>query len=83
MVDFAGWEMPQHYTTVREEQQAVRQRVGLFDVSHMGRITVGGEAAGDFLQRMVTNDLRAVPQGHAQYGLICNEQGGIIDDLIV
>jgi aminomethyltransferase len=83
MVDFAGWEMPQHYTTVREEQQAVRQRVGLFDVSHMGRITVGGEAAGDFLQRMVTNDLRAVPQGHAQYGLICNEQGGILDDLIV
>jgi aminomethyltransferase len=83
MVDFAGWDMPQHYTSVREEQQAVRQRAGLFDVSHMGRITVAGERAGDFLQRMVTNDVSAVAQGRAQYGLICNEQGGILDDLIV
>ena len=83
MVDFAGWEMPQQYTSVREEHLAVREAAGLFDVSHMGRIRVTGDAATDSLNRMVTNDLGRVGEGSAQYNLICDEAGGILDDLIL
>jgi aminomethyltransferase len=85
MVDFAGWEMPQHYTSVREEQQAVRTAAGLFDVSHMGRYEVRGAAGGpaELLQGLVTNDVSRVDPGRAQYTLLCRPDGGIIDDLVV
>jgi aminomethyltransferase len=83
MVDFAGWEMPQQYTSVREEQEAVRSGAGIFDVSHMGRFEVRGDAAGDFLQRVVTNDLSRLDANRAQYTLLCRPDGGIIDDLVV
>jgi aminomethyltransferase len=68
---------------VRDEHAAVRQAAGLFDVSHMGRVAFRGAGAGDFLQHLVTNDLAGVEPGHAQYNLICQPDGGVIDDLIV
>jgi len=83
MVDFGGWELPQQYTSIRDEHLAVRKAAGLFDVSHMGRFRIKGDAAVGFVDGLVTNDLRSVAVGHAQYGLLCNEGGGIIDDLVV
>jgi aminomethyltransferase len=83
MVDFAGWEMPQHYSSVREEQAAVRTGAGLFDVSHMGRYEVRGSAAGEFLQGLVTNDVARVAPNRAQYTLLCRSDAGIVDDLVV
>lgn len=83
LVDFAGWEMPIHYTGVVDEYQTVRSKAGLFDVSHMGRIVVTGSGAEAFLQRMTTNDLAALRPMQAQYSMICNEQGGIKDDIFV
>jgi aminomethyltransferase len=84
MVDFAGWLMPQQYTSVKEEQEAVRTRAGVFDVSHMGRFELAGagDAAG-FLQELVTNDVGKLSSNHAQYNLLCLEDGGVIDDLVV
>ena len=83
MVDFGGWELPQQYTSIRDEHIAVRKVAGLFDISHMGRFKVTGEAAFDFLQGLLTNDLSRIAEGRAQYNLMCNEQGGILDDLVV
>jgi len=83
MVDFGGWELPQQYTSIRDEHLAVRKVAGLFDISHMGRFRVIGDAAFEFLQGLVTNDLDRISPGLAQYNLICNEQGGILDDLVV
>ena len=83
MVDFGGWEMPQQYSSIRDEHFAVRRVAGLFDVSHMGRFRIAGDASLDFLQRLVTNDLGPLVHGQAQYSLLCNESGGIIDDLVV
>lgn len=83
MVDFAGWTMPQQYTSVRDEHRAVRQAAGLFDVSHMGRFDIEGPGAGETLQRLVTNDASVLVPGRAQYTLLCNEDGGVIDDLVV
>ncbi|HZV53262.1 MAG TPA: glycine cleavage system aminomethyltransferase GcvT [Candidatus Dormibacteraeota bacterium] len=83
MVEFAGWEMPLQYTSVREEQQAVRAGAGLFDVSHMGRFDVLGSGAGAFLQRLVTNDLSRLTSSRAQYDLSCRPDAGIVDDLVV
>jgi aminomethyltransferase len=83
MVDFAGWEMPQQYTSVKQEQEAVRTGAGLFDVSHMGRFEIRGDEAGKFLQRVVTNDVGGLAANRAQYNLICKEDGGILDDLVV
>jgi aminomethyltransferase len=83
MVDFAGWEMPQQYSSIREENQAVRRAAGLFDVSHMGRFAVIGEGAGEFLQSVVTNDVGRLKPGRAQYNLLCNDDGGILDDLVI
>jgi aminomethyltransferase len=80
---FAGWEMPLYYTTVREEHRAVRERAGVFDVSHMGQLEVGGPGARAWLQSMLTNDLRRVGPGQGQYTLLLQDDGGIIDDLIV
>jgi len=83
MVDFAGWEMPQLYTSVKTEQQAVRTGAGVFDVSHMGRFEVRGPGSAGFLQGLVTNDLSKVEAGQAQYNLLCREDGGVVDDLVV
>ncbi|MCR4429307.1 MAG: glycine cleavage system aminomethyltransferase GcvT [Caldiserica bacterium] len=83
MVPFAGWEMPVQYIGILEEHLAVRQKAGLFDVSHMGEIRVKGPNALNFLQRMTTNDVSKLEIGQSQYSTTLNEQGGIIDDLIV
>ncbi len=83
MVPFAGYEMPVQYTGVIEEHRAVRTDCGAFDVSHMGELHVDGPTAQAFLQEMLSNDLDKVSDGEAQYTLLTNEQGGIVDDLIV
>jgi len=83
LVAFAGWEMPIHYTGVVDEYYTVRSKAGLFDVSHMGRIVVTGSGAESFLQRMTTNDIAALRPMQAQYSMVCNEQGGIKDDIFV
>jgi aminomethyltransferase len=83
MVDFGGWDMPQQYTSIRDEHFAVRKVAGLFDVSHMGRFRITGDATVDFIQRVVTNDASVLRPGQAQYTLMCNEAGGIVDDLVV
>jgi aminomethyltransferase len=82
MVPFAGYEMPVQYTGVIEEHRAVRTDAGAFDVSHMGEIHVDGPSAHAFLQGMLSNDLDRLGDGQAQYTLLTNEQGGIVDDLI-
>lgn len=83
MVDFGGWEMPQQYSSIRDEHLAVRRVAGLFDVSHMGRLAFSGAGAGDHLQRLVTNDLSRLEPEHAIYTLMCRDDGGVIDDLVV
>ncbi|TME17197.1 MAG: glycine cleavage system aminomethyltransferase GcvT [Chloroflexi bacterium] len=83
MVDFGGWELPQQYGSIRDEHVAVRRVAGLFDLSHMGRVDVGGDGAEAELQRLFTNDLARIRPGRAQYTLMCNEEGGILDDLVV
>jgi aminomethyltransferase len=83
MVPFAGWEMPVQYEGVIPEHRAVRTDAGVFDVSHMGEIEVEGPRAGELLQSLLSNDLDKVEVGGAQYTLLTNEQGGIVDDLIV
>jgi aminomethyltransferase len=83
MVPFAGWEMPVQYEGVIPEHRAVRGDCGVFDVSHMGELEVEGPRATDFLQSMLSNDLGRVEPGGAQYTLLTNERGGIVDDLIV
>jgi len=82
MVPFGGWEMPVQYSGILEEHAAVRERVGLFDISHMGEFLVAGPNAEAVLNELFTNDLRKIAVGQAQYTLLCNERGGIIDDLI-
>lgn len=84
IVEFGGWEMPVQYSNgVLAEHAAVRQRVGMFDVSHMGRIRLTGENAADALDRVVTSNIGKLRPGRARYGLICNEAGGILDDVVV
>src|SRR5437763_2665977 len=83
MVEFAGWDMPVQYKGVLEEHAAVRERAGVFDVSHMGEVTLEGPRALDAAQRLVTNDLSKCRIGQAQYSALCNEKGGVIDDIIV
>ncbi len=82
LVPFAGWEMPVQYTGVIDEVRAVRTAAGVFDVSHMGQVQVGGSAAHAFLQGVLSNDLDRLSPGEAQYTLLTNERGGIVDDLI-
>src|SRR5207237_1080791 len=82
MVDFGGWEMPQQYSSIRDEHLAVRKVAGLFDVSHMGRFRVTGDSAQAFIQSVLSNDVSSLIHGQAQYNLMCNEAGGIIDDLV-
>jgi aminomethyltransferase len=83
MVPFAGWEMPVQYAGVIPEHRAVRGDAGVFDVSHMGEIEVEGPRAKELLQGLLSNDLDKLEPGKAQYTLLTNERGGIIDDLIV
>jgi aminomethyltransferase len=83
MVPFAGWEMPVQYEGVIPEHRAVRSDCGVFDVSHMGEIEVEGPRAADLLQATLSNDLSRIAPGDAQYTLLTNETGGIVDDLIV
>ncbi len=82
LVPFAGWEMPVQYDGVIPEHRAVRTDCGAFDVSHMGELHVDGPTAQAFLQQMLSNDLAKVGDGEAQYTLLTNERGGIVDDLI-
>jgi aminomethyltransferase len=82
IVDFAGWEMPVEYVGVRAEHLAVRATCGLFDVSHMGQIEVMGKGARDFLQATLTNDITRIGPGQAQYTLLPDDDGGVIDDLL-
>jgi aminomethyltransferase len=82
MVPFAGWEMPVQYAGVIEEHRAVRADAGVFDVSHMGELEVEGPRAHELLQGVLSNDLDRIVPGQAQYTLLTNEQGGIVDDLI-
>jgi aminomethyltransferase len=81
LVPFAGWEMPVQYEGIREEHLAVRRDVGVFDVSHMGQVETRGPQAAEFLQRILSNDVRRIPEGGAQYSVMCREDGGVLDDL--
>mgnify|MGYP000859640057 FL=1 len=83
MVSFAGWEMPIQYTQLKEEHHAVRKAVGLFDVSHMGEIRFKGPDALSSLQWLTTNDVAKLESGQAQYSLLPNDRGGLVDDIIV
>jgi glycine cleavage system T protein (aminomethyltransferase) len=83
MVEFGGYDMPLQYSTIREEHIAVRTRCGLFDLSHMGEVRFGGDGALDVVQRLVTNDVARLEIGGALYGVMCNEAGGIVDDVVV
>ena len=83
MVDFAGWDMPVQYRSILEEHKAVRQRVGLFDVSHMGEADVKGAEALKFLQHLVTNDVSKLFPGRILYTVMCYPHGGVVDDLLV
>ncbi len=83
MVPFAGWEMPVQYAGVIPEHRAVRSDAGAFDVSHMGQLHVEGPASAEYLQSMLSNDIDRIGDGEAQYTLLTNERGGIVDDLIV
>ena len=81
--DFGGWDMPIEYTGVVAEHTAVRTSVGIFDVSHMGKVRIHGEGAVGYLNGLLTNDLDRIGAGQAQYTMLCDESGGVIDDLIV
>lgn len=83
MVDFAGFEMPISFSSIKEEHHAIRNAVGMFDVSHMGEIKVEGPDAMDAVQRLVTNDVSKIQVGQAQYNLMCLPNGGVVDDLLV
>ena len=82
LVAFAGWEMPIQYQGIRQEHLAVRREAGVFDVSHMGQVESRGPQAPEFLQRILSNDVRRIPVGGAQYSVICRDDGGVLDDAI-
>ncbi len=83
LVDFAGFEMPIQYEGIIKEHLAVRNSVGIFDVSHMGEVEVTGEDAFDYVQKLTTNDVSKLGEGKVQYSAMCKEDGGVIDDLLV
>jgi len=83
MTDFNGWLMPLQYTSITEEHQRVRQAAGLFDLGHMGRIRLRGPDRIDFAQRMTTVDVAGTEEGGVSYGFLCNDRGGIIDDVTI
>ncbi|MFZ7945375.1 MULTISPECIES: glycine cleavage system aminomethyltransferase GcvT [Bacillaceae] len=82
-IDFGGWELPVQFSSIKEEHEAVRNRAGLFDVSHMGEVEVKGSDSLPYLQKLMTNDISKVKNGGAQYTAMCYENGGTIDDLLV
>lgn len=82
-IDFGGWELPVQFSSIKAEHEAVRTKAGLFDVSHMGEVFVSGSGALDYLQKLVTNDVSKLKIGQAQYTVMCNEQGGTIDDFLI
>ena len=81
LIEFGGWEMPVQYTSITDEHLAVRNAAGIFDISHMGEVLVNGAGAEEFLNHTLTNDIRKLAIGHGQYTLMCNERGGVVDDL--
>lgn len=81
LIEFGGWEMPVQYTSITDEHLAVRGGAGVFDISHMGEVFVSGAAAAEFLNATLTNDVRKLAPGQGQYTLMCNERGGVVDDL--
>ena len=83
VVDYAGWLLPVKYEGLAAEHNAVRNNAGLFDVSHMGEITVKGKDAFDYVNHLITNDLTTIGDGQVIYSLLCNENGGVVDDLLV
>jgi aminomethyltransferase len=83
MVDFAGWEMPVQYSSIVEEHNAVRNSVGLFDISHMGRLQFRGDRSEAFLNGVLTNDTSKLKVGDVRYSLVCDNNGGILDDVLV
>ena len=83
IIPFGGWLMPVQYTSISDEHHAVRNNIGVFDISHMGQLTATGPRAGEWLNRMLTNNVEKLEVGTGQYTFLLNENGGIIDDLIV
>jgi len=83
MVDFAGWSMPVQYSSIVEEHQATRQAVGLFDISHMGRLLIDGPDAAPFLDSILTRSVADMQPQQIRYSLVCNASGGILDDVLV
>jgi aminomethyltransferase len=83
MVDFAGWSMPVQYKSISEEHHATRKAVGVFDISHMGRLTFFGPEAAKFLDAMVTRRVTDMKPGQVRYALVCDQEGGILDDVLV
>ena len=83
MIDFAGWSMPVQYSSILDEHRAVRERVGLFDLSHMGELLIEGPDAATALAAAIVSDPRSLAVGRAQYSMICAPDGGVMDDLIV
>mgnify|MGYP006278698301 CR=1 FL=1 len=81
MIEFAGWDMPIQYSSIREEHNNVRANAGLFDLGHMGRIRINGRDRLKFTQYVFTNDMNELPEGAIHYGFLCNPQGGVIDDI--
>ena len=83
MVSFGGYLLPTYYTSINYEHHLVRSKAGLFDVSHMGEFIVSGSDAELFLQKITINDISILRAGQAQYNVMCYEDGGIVDDLII
>ncbi|MDP6057261.1 MAG: glycine cleavage system protein T, partial [Pirellulaceae bacterium] len=83
MVDFAGWSMPVQYTSIVSEHQATRTGVGLFDISHMGRLRFDGAGSAAFLDQLLTRRVVGIGAGLIRYSLVVNESGGILDDVLV
>jgi aminomethyltransferase len=81
LIEFGGWDMPVQYTGILDEHHAVRNAVGIFDISHMGEVFVRGAKAEAFLNAVLTNDIRKLQAGQGQYTILCNERGGAVDDL--
>src|SRR5258708_24689563 len=81
LIEFGGWEMPVQYTSIVDEHLAVRNAAGIFDISHMGEVSVTGSGALAFLNQVLTNDLQKLALGQGQYTLMCNSHGGVIADL--
>ena len=83
MGEFNNWQMPIYYTGIIAEHKVVRQRAGLFDLCHMARLRIEGIGALDLLQRLTTNDISTLKPGDVRYSLICNQEAGILDDILI